>query len=200
MTRLLIWRHGQTAWNASDRVQGQTDIELDEVGVAQAERAAAWLATLKPDLIVSSDLSRAARTAGALAELTGHDVLLDERLRERHFGPWQGLTGDEIAERYPNQYPHWRRLGDVPDVPLESTIDLTERVSAALRDVAAKVGDGTAVVATHGGAARHGVAGLLDWPHGVARTLAGLSNCHVSDVRHSASRGWFLKAHNIGPH
>jgi glucosyl-3-phosphoglycerate phosphatase len=200
VTRLLIWRHGQTAWNASDRVQGQTDIELDEVGVAQAERAAAWLATLKPDLIVSSDLSRAARTAAALAELTGHDVVLDERLRERHFGPWQGLTGDEIAERYPDQYPHWRSHGDVPDVPLESTAVLAERVAAALRDAAAKVGDGTAVVATHGGAAKHGVAGLLEWPHGVARTLAALGNCRVSDLRHSASRGWFLKAHNIGPH
>jgi probable phosphoglycerate mutase len=199
VTRLLIWRHGQTAWNATDRVQGQQDVELDEVGVAQAARAAGWLAGYKPDLIVASDLSRAARTAGALAELTGQPVELDPRLRERHFGPWQGLTGAEIAERYPDHYPHWRAHGgDVAGLAVESTADLGERVTAALRDVAEKVGDGTAVVATHGGAARQGVAGLLGWPRGVAQTLAGLSNCHISDVRLS-HRGWQLKAHNVGP-
>ncbi|GAA1757554.1 histidine phosphatase family protein [Luedemannella helvata] len=200
MTRLLIWRHGQTAWNATDRVQGQTDVELDEVGVAQAERAAAWLAGFKPDLIFASDLSRAAGTAAALASLTGHEVEFDERLRERHFGPWQGLTGAEIAERYPDQYPHWRAMGDAADLPLESTADLGRRVTAALRDIAARVGDGTAVVATHGGAARQGVAGLLGWPAGVASSLGALGNCHVSDLRLTQHRGWQLRAHNVGPH
>ncbi|GAA1822745.1 histidine phosphatase family protein [Luedemannella flava] len=198
MTRLLIWRHGQTAWNASDRVQGQTDVELDEVGVAQAERAAAWLVSYKPDLIVSSDLSRAARTAAALAALTGHQVEYDERLRERHFGPWQGLTGAEIAEQYPEHYPHWRAVGEIAGLPVESTVDLGKRVTAALKDIAARVGDGTAVVATHGGAARHGVAGMLEWPHEVAHTVGALSNCHVTELRHNPHRGWQLRAHNIG--
>ena len=61
--RVVLWRHGRTAWNATNRFQGQTDVPLDEVGVLQGERAARNLATLKPDLIVSSDLGRARTTA-----------------------------------------------------------------------------------------------------------------------------------------
>ena len=81
MTRLVIWRHGRTAWNAERRVQGQTDVELDERGHAQAAAAAARLARFSPAAIVSSDLRRAAQTAAYLAEATGLPVAYDERLR-----------------------------------------------------------------------------------------------------------------------
>ena len=74
----MLWRHGQTTWNAQNRFQGQTDIPLSETGVAQAERAARLLAALKPDKIFSSDLSRAASTAAALARITGLPVTLDK--------------------------------------------------------------------------------------------------------------------------
>jgi len=73
----VLWRHGQTVWNAERRFQGQSDIPLDETGYAQADRAARLLSGLGPDLIVSSDLSRAASTAAALARLTGLEVTLD---------------------------------------------------------------------------------------------------------------------------
>ena len=82
----MLWRHGQTVWNAERRFQGQSDIALDDVGQAQAERAARLLAALRPDLIVSSDLSRAAQTAAPLSRLTGLAVTLDKDLRERSGG------------------------------------------------------------------------------------------------------------------
>src|SRR5690606_19337304 len=81
--RLILWRHGQTAWNVTGRVQGQTDVDLDETGVAQAAATAPRVAQYRPDLIVSSDLRRAARTAAALADVTGLPVEYDARLRER---------------------------------------------------------------------------------------------------------------------
>ena len=65
--RLVLWRHGRTAWNAEGRAQGQRDVPLDEVGVGQAREAAARLASLRPTAIVSSDLCRAADTAAELA-------------------------------------------------------------------------------------------------------------------------------------
>ena len=102
--RLVLWRHGQTAWNAERRFQGQSDIPLDEAGQAQAERAARLLAGLRPDLIVSSDLIRATGTAAPLARLTGLDVILDKDLRERHGGGWEGLTDAEIRARYPAEH------------------------------------------------------------------------------------------------
>src|SRR5262245_57678162 len=100
MIRLVIWRHGRTAWNESGRFQGQADVDLDTAGAAQAVDAAPRVAAYRADLIVSSDLLRAARTAQALAAVTGLPVEHDARLRERNFGPWQGLTQAEIEKRF----------------------------------------------------------------------------------------------------
>src|ERR1700683_5436157 len=105
--RLVLWRHGQTTWNAERRFQGQSDIPLDQTGLAQAERAARLLAGLRPDLIVSSDLVRASGTAAPLARLTGLDVILDKDLRERHGGVWEGLSDTEIRARYPAEHAVW---------------------------------------------------------------------------------------------
>jgi broad specificity phosphatase PhoE len=199
VTRLIIWRHGQSVWNVDDRVQGQTDVDLSEAGRDQAAAAATRLAALKPDLLVSSDLKRAADTAAALAKLTGLTVRHDERLRERFFGEWQGLTLTEIAERWPQRYLRWRRGEGVAEAGIEEIEVLAKRMAAALQEAMALApSDGTTVVATHGGAARHGIAALLGWPDTVARTLAGLDNCHWTELRFDAVRGWQLRAHNVG--
>jgi probable phosphoglycerate mutase len=198
VTRLLVWRHGQTRWNATDRVQGQMDVDLDEVGEAQAARAAPLLAACSPDLIVSSDLTRAARTAAALAALTGLTVDYDPRLRERDYGPWQGLTLTEIEEQFPVAYAQWRATGIVTDVPIETPDDLCKRATAGMRDAAERVGEGTVVVATHGAAARQGCGGLLGWTHEVIRGVGPLENCHYTELRHTARRGWVMRAHNVG--
>ncbi|MGB3014153.1 MAG: histidine phosphatase family protein, partial [Candidatus Nanopelagicales bacterium] len=88
--RLVLWRHGRTAWNLEHRFQGQTDVALDEVGVRQARAAAGLLMALRPQLIVSSDLSRARDTAQALADRTSLTVQTDPRLRETNGGRWEG--------------------------------------------------------------------------------------------------------------
>ena len=126
----MLWRHGQTVWNAERRFQGQSDIPLDETGQAQAERAARLLAALHPDLIVSSDLSRAAGTAAALGRLTGLEVRMDKDLRERSGGSWEGLTDTEIRTRYPVEHASWTP----PDG--EPSAVVAERVAGALHRVA----------------------------------------------------------------
>jgi probable phosphoglycerate mutase len=196
VTRLLLWRHGQTAWNAADRVQGQLDIDLSEVGRAQAEAAAASLAELHPDLIVASDLRRAADTAAALAAVTGLDVAYDARLRERHYGEWQGLTNQEIAARWPEANERWRSGLPVPEFGIEDLDDVGKRMVDALQDASAAHSGGTIVVASHGGAIRRGVIGLLGWPESAARTLGAISNCHWVDLRLDPRRGWQLRAYN----
>ncbi len=157
MTRLIIWRHGNTDWNAASRVQGQTDAPLNDLGREQARTAAPLLAALRPDAIVASDLSRAADTAAALAALTGLPVRSDARLRERHFGRWQGLLLTEIAERFPDEYARWRAGDPDPGAGIEPLDELGKRIGTALQEVAAEAAGGTIVVATHGGAARQGV-------------------------------------------
>src|SRR5260370_42562899 len=99
--RLVLRRHGQAPWNVQGRFQGQTDIQLDEVGVEQAERAARLLAALRPDVIISSDLSRALATAAPLSRLTGLTVTTDKDLRERHGGAWGGPRGGGSRARSP---------------------------------------------------------------------------------------------------
>ena len=102
--KLVLWRHGQTRWNAERRFQGQSDVRLDAIGDHQAQRAARLLASLRPYAIYSSDLMRAVGTADRLAELTGVAVRLDKDLRERHGGSWEGLTDVEIRTRSPAAY------------------------------------------------------------------------------------------------
>jgi glucosyl-3-phosphoglycerate phosphatase len=196
MTRLLVLRHGRTAWNAEHRFQGQTDVGLDETGVRQAVAAAPRLAALKPDLIISSDLRRATSTAAPLAELTGLPVTTDARLRERHFGPWQGLTATEIQERYPDDFVRWGSVSPIRNPEIESVATMTERVTAAFQDAVELVGNGTAVLVTHGGAARLGSGTLLGWPAEIWHTLTVLDNCRVTDLRLHPVRGWQLYAHN----
>jgi probable phosphoglycerate mutase len=195
--RLVVWRHGLTAWNTEGRFQGQYDTDLHPTGVRQAEAAAPAIAALAPTAIISSDLRRTAQTAAALAAVTGLDVKYDVRLRERYFGEWQGMLGTEVAERFPAEFARWRAGENVPGV--EPVEDLTRRVTAALRDASDLVTAGTVVLVSHGGSARAGVFGLLGWPAGAARSLAGLDNCHYTELRHTDRRGWQLYAYNIGP-
>jgi broad specificity phosphatase PhoE len=198
VTRLLLWRHGLTAWNAERRFQGQTDVPLTETGRAQARESAPRLVRFAPDLIVSSDLRRAADTAAELAALTGLQVGQDPRLRERHFGEWQGHTQPEIAQRWPAAFARWRAGEPLDEAGIESEEDVAKRMSEALRELAERATGGTVVVATHGGSARRGIAALLDWPDPVLRSLGVLDNCHWSELRYHPARGWQLWSHNVG--
>ena len=192
----MLWRHGQTIWNAERRFQGQSDIPLDETGQAQAERAARLLAALHPDLIVSSDLTRAAATAAALGRLAGLEVALDKDLRERHGGCWEGLTDTEIRTRYPVEHANWTP----PDG--EPSAVVAERVAGALLRVAdaaagPDVATGLAVVVSHGAALRLGMSRLLGMPEELFGVLGPLSNCSWSVLGRRHGR-WRLVEHNAG--
>jgi probable phosphoglycerate mutase len=198
--RLIVWRHGNTDWNAGHRVQGQTDVALNELGRQQAVDAADLLVRFRPTALVASDLRRAADTAAALAALTGLSVTYDQRLRERAFGPWEGLTMAEVAETRPEEYARWTAGADVISADVETLDDLGKRVADALQAAADHAaGDSTVVVATHGAAARSGIAQLLGWPREQLRTLRALQNCHWAELTHDEARGWQLGAYNVGP-
>jgi probable phosphoglycerate mutase len=196
VTRLLLWRHGRTAWNAEHRIQGQHDVPLDDTGRDQARLTAARLAALGPTLIVSSDLRRAAATAAELGSITGLTVGYDVRFRERAYGEWQGLTTAEIERRWPAAYARWRAGDAVDDCGVESLDDLAKRMYEAMHELIAQHPGATIAIATHGGAARRGIGAVLDWPAPVVRTLGDLRNCHWSELRHQPDRGWRLWTHN----
>lgn len=197
--RIVLWRHGRTEWNLAGRFQGQTDVDLDETGRQQARESAARLASLGPELLISSDLSRAADTLGALAALTGLPVESDARLRETYAGAWQGLTRAEIVAQFPDEHRVWSsgdaslRVGGG-----ESRADVAARMVDVIEDVTKRLSDdGLAVLATHGGAARLGIASLLGLPLERFTNIGGLSNASWSMLRES-SHGWTLVEHNAG--
>ena len=194
--RLLVWRHGRTAWNAGGRFQGQLDPPLDDEGRAQAARTALVLAGLlrgEDAVVVSSDLQRARDTAGALAPLLGVAVQVDGRLREHGLGTWEGLTRDEVAERHPDQYADWIAGRPVPGRGGEAQADVAARALAAVADLPPA---GVAVLVTHGGTAGRLVEALLGLGPVHRRVFGPLGNCHWSELSFQAS-GWRLMRHNL---
>ena len=188
----MLWRHGQTNWNVEHRFQGQTDIPLDETGVAQAEYTAKRLVTLRPDAIFASDLSRAQQTAAALSVLAGLPVTLDKDLRERFGGEWEGLSDEEIRERYPAERATWNPPNGEP------TALVADRVAGAFARIAETLGDGgLAVVVSHGAALRLGMERTLGLPAQGVSVLGPLANCSWSVLSLLGTR-WRLLEYNAG--
>ena len=133
MARLILIRHGQSVWNASNRFTGWTDVELSEKGVMEAQEAGRQLSGIRIDVVHTSNLIRAQRTAEIVMrhnETSGDDVptRYDWRLNERHYGSLQGLNKAETAEKYGAEQVHiWRRSFDVPPPEGESLEMTAER-------------------------------------------------------------------------
>ena len=119
MARLILVRHGQSVWNAANRFTGWTDVDLSEKGVEEADEAGLQLADIRFDVVHTSDLIRAQRTAEIIIghnQASGDDVptRYDWRLNERHYGALQGLNKTETAEKHGAEQVHvWRRSYDV---------------------------------------------------------------------------------------
>jgi broad specificity phosphatase PhoE len=163
---LYLVRHGETDWNVAGRWQGHTDIPLNARGKAQARVAADTLRSIPLAGIVSSDLSRARETAQIIAATLGTEVVsFDPDLRERAFGPFEGLTGDECLRFHAEAWRAWRQEHVAPS-GAEDRATLAARVARGLRRVAEEVArdDAAALVVTHGGALRSAVAEALGAP------------------------------------
>ena len=151
-SQLIIVRHGQTQWNLKLIRQGHLDSPLTEMGVAQAKALAQRLARETFTALYSSDLGRALQTAQMIAEATGHKVVTDPRLRERHLGIFQGLNGDEIREKYPEEYRLHRTVGPTYVIPDgESVEQQVARNVEYLKEIAERHLGEKIVVVTHGG-------------------------------------------------
>ena len=155
-TRLIVIRHGETAWNVDTRIQGHLDIPLNDTGRWQAERMARALAGEPIHAIYSSDLGRAFETASILSrhhpELRGRAPEATTALRERCFGHFEGQTWADIETRWPEDSERWRKREPhwAPEGG-ESLVQLRARIAGIVQELAARhVGEQIALVA-HGG-------------------------------------------------
>jgi probable phosphoglycerate mutase len=151
-TRLCLVRHGETAWNAEGRIQGQLDIPLSDAGLAQARAVAAALGEESFAAIYSSDLARVRQTAQPSAERLRLPVALDPNLRERHYGVFQGMTYTEAKQRLPEDYARFR--DKEPDYGFrtgESLARFHERALACIESLLPRHRGENLLVFTHGG-------------------------------------------------
>lgn len=154
ITRICLIRHGETAWNAERRLQGQLDVELNKNGHAQAVALARWL--VKTEMIqevFSSDLSRAWRTAESIASAFGLEPRVLPEMRERRYGIFEGLTYAEARRLHPEAYAaHDARIPDfvIPGGG-ESLLQFRDRVTSCLESLVENHGGKTMAVVVHGG-------------------------------------------------
>lgn len=189
MRRVVLLRHGRTAWNDSGRAQGHADVPLDDVGQAQAKAVAPLLAEMGPVALWSSDLSRAAQTASAVGAECGLAPVLDARLREFDIGPNRvGLTSEEYAAAHPGEHAELL-AGNIDAIPgRETRDDVLQRFLPALTERAEGLREGeTGVLVSHGAALRVVVPAFLGWGDDPGESLGVLANCGWIELTHSAS-------------
>lgn len=153
VTRFCLVRHGETDWNAERRIQGHADIDLNAAGEAQARALRPGLAGRQFSAVYASDLVRALRTATLATQDLGLPVVQPLAcLRERHFGIYQGLTGEEALARHPEvHHHHGARSLDWDYETGESLREFAARVTSGLATLAGRHAGGTLLVFTHGG-------------------------------------------------
>ena len=153
MRRILLARHGQTSWNALGRLQGHTDIELNDVGREQARELAARLATAELTAVWTSDLARARQTGEIVAAALGlAPPDADPDLRERHYGVFEGLSRDECQTQHPEAWQDWVAQKGAPPGG-ETRPDAAARMARAVSRIAATEG-GPVLIVSHGGVMR----------------------------------------------
>ena len=204
MTLLLV-RHGESEGNVEGLIQGQLDKPMTDLGHVQAKAVAERLrADGGADRVVSSPLARALQTAEAIGSALGLPVTTEDRLMEYDFGELSGLTGREVAERYPG----WSWLVDRGDTPREvlpgeeGWASFDSRIAEVLADLMAL--EGRTIVVTHGGVIMAALNAVMRM-HGAARTDGRrvrfpMKNCGITELDRDVEGRLIVLRHNDACH
>ncbi|HEX5402622.1 MAG TPA: histidine phosphatase family protein [Pseudonocardiaceae bacterium] len=199
LRRLVLWRHGETDYNAAGRMQGHLDVPLTPTGWNQARFAVPALVRFDPEIVLTSDLSRATDTATVFTEASGVPLRIDKRLRETNLGQWQSLTGEQVEQGWPGAMRTWQ--GDATWAPPdgESRVDVANRTVEVVAELDDEF-ERTALLCVHGGVIIAITARLLGLPVEMWTQLAGIANCHwtVLTRRANGDGKWRLAAYNAG--
>lgn len=183
-TELWLVRHSETTANEEGIIQGHYDAPLSEKGREQARLLARRIALIPPDVIFSSDLSRASETAHAICEASNLPVHIDPRLREVDMGVWANLPIEEVARRYPTEWarskagdPNFRRGGG------ETAIEVQKRMVEAIDGFREKYCGQVIIIVSHGIAIRAYLAHCLGFSLANAYQRILLSSAGISCIR-----------------
>lgn len=195
-----LTRHGETLWNVEQRIQGRTDIPLTPRGEEQAALLARRLEGTHFDLIYSSDLVRASKTAEIIAAKVGAPIETDPALRERNWGCLEGLTWKEIVRDNPDAATQIQ-AGSMDFTPAdgESRNQVVRRVHDWLDRAAAANEGGTVLTVTHGGVSACIVKRALCIDP-ARRTPFAISNCSLTSLIYAENSFWFITTLNDTSH
>lgn len=152
--KLFLVRHGETDWNKELRYQGRRNTSLNATGLEHAQRAGETLKDYRPSKLFASDLTRTMQTAQIIGEAVGLQPEEEPRLREIHFGDWEGRTYPEVFQLYPKEVKMWREQPLETVIPGGETLkEVQDRVVEAIEEIC-NTASGDVVVVTHGGPIR----------------------------------------------
>lgn len=162
MNKIYLVRHGESEWNILNRIQGQNDTKLTAKGKEQAKKIAMRLKNEKIDLIFSSDLKRAYDTAKIIGSELNLEVNSLKELREINFGIWEGLTTNEIKERYSDEHIIWMTEPHKLNIPeAEKLVDLQERLIKTINQLKNENEDKNILIVSHGASIKAIILGIL---------------------------------------
>lgn len=204
MTRIILVRHGQTEWNRVERFRGHADVPLNETGLAQAEATGRRLAAgSKAAAVYSSPLSRSVSTAEAIARHSGLPLQVHPGLTDIDYGEWQGLSPDEVRQRWPEMLDTWYKAPGAARIPGGETLDeLRLRVMGAVNRLITRHAGGSIVLVGHTVVNRIILLGVLeldnsrfwrlrqdtcainvmDWEDGHITIVSLNDTCHLKDA------------------
>jgi probable phosphoglycerate mutase len=193
--KILVYliRHGETYWNCEKRLQGQLDSPLTEEGIRQSGALAGRLSAIAFDAVYSSDLERARQTAHIIASTAVKPIVnYDNRIRERHFGNFQGLTWEEISVKYPEEAARELSGNPMNQVPGgESKQQLLARAISFFDDIAGRHPEQKVLVISHGGILNVWTKHVLRLPLGIPRRFH-LDNAAINIFEFNGDH-WYLK-------
>ncbi len=187
-TEFVIVRHGQTDWNVEHRIQGSTDIPLNDTGKSQAEVTRDALRDDSFDAIASSHLQRAEATAATINEEHGKEHHVDERLSERGFASVEGWTVEQVKAAFDS-------FDAIVDV--ESWHEVSKRMMDALNDLAAAYPNGRVLVVAHGSSIRALLGAVLGIP---PRQVPSMLNCSITEIVRNDDGIWSMNSFNDNKH
>ena len=182
MGRLFIVRHGETPWNAQERLQGHADIDLSEKGRQQAVAVARRLADIPIDAAYCSDLARARHTAEIALEERDVPLQATKGLRERFYGVFEGLTVEERQAQFPNEFD----ASLVKDLDFaapggESVRGMLNRMTPVMSEIKERHLDETVLIVGHGGSLRSAIVALMEFPPEATWRFV-MANCSLTVI------------------
>ncbi|WP_350344544.1 histidine phosphatase family protein [Proteinivorax tanatarense] len=199
--RLILVRHGQTEWNIKKKIQGSTDTELSPQGIEEGRLVAKRLSNWDINHIYSSDLKRAAKTAQFISQYHSKPLSIDYdiRLRESCFGKWEGLTMEQVKEKYFKQYAS-REETPYVDIPEgESFKHFSQRLEEFITEKQTQHINSNVVAVAHSAVIKTILHNCLELSWKITKNSIYLSNCSISVLKFMPNKV-VLERHNDTAH